>query len=108
MSDIKRSWEVLLVACTPAALANSVGINCRSSATNSCADRSAFASACRSTNCSTRTGADSGCQFVAVLLPEATPMFVAITDTTRVRVRIVSVTVSKLTARSAKSRRCHQ
>jgi hypothetical protein len=107
-------WSIVVivvtksVTCTPTALANAVGINRGSSTTNTRTDRSTFPSASGSANCGSSARSYCGGQFVAVLLPEATSMPVPVTNTTRVGVRIVSMSVSQSTARSTKRRRCNQ
>jgi hypothetical protein len=84
----------------PAPLANSVGVNgCAATACRR-SDKGAFFAARYAADKRASTSAARGSQFVAMLLPEASTVLVAITDTGVMSVPVVTVPVPQPAASS--------
>jgi len=81
-------------------LANSIGINGRAAAACRRSNKGTLLSTRDAANKCARTGATRGSQLVAMLLPEASAMFMAITNACVMRMRVVAVPMPQPTASS--------
>jgi hypothetical protein len=85
--------QSILVSGRPAALADSIGINCSATATHRRSDQRALLAAGDPANQSTRAGSTCGGQFVSVLLPKAATVPMSVPDAGPMRVISIAVSV---------------
>ena len=91
--------ETLITSCAPA-LANSIGVDSRAATASKRSNGCAFLTTRDAANKCPGTDATRGSQLVAMLLPEASAMFMAIANACVMRMPVVAVPVPQPTAGS--------
>ena len=93
-----------LIPRGPPSLADSVCVDGGTSPTGKSTDSGSFLPPSNAANQRSSTSPAGGCKFVAVLLPKAPPMLVAVSNASGMRVPIVAVPVTKPAAGSCRDR----